>query len=79
MPYACDPSSLPKYPPNKEMDAKYREEARRYTLCYTFMCASLCVGVGVGVREEGAGILAFRVKLVLPSAEKKVLNLSGFV
>ncbi|KAJ6369919.1 hypothetical protein OIU76_028224 [Salix suchowensis] len=29
MPYACDPSSLPKYPPNKEMDAKYREEARR--------------------------------------------------
>ncbi|KAF2313584.1 hypothetical protein GH714_012263 [Hevea brasiliensis] len=29
MPYACDPSSLPKYTPNKEMDAKYREEARR--------------------------------------------------
>ncbi|KAJ4826295.1 hypothetical protein Tsubulata_004046 [Turnera subulata] len=28
-PYPCDPSSLPKYPPNKEMDAKYREEARR--------------------------------------------------
>ncbi|KAJ9173247.1 hypothetical protein P3X46_016404 [Hevea brasiliensis] len=31
MPYACDPSSLPKYTPNKEMDAKYREEARRKT------------------------------------------------
>lgn len=29
MPYACEPSSLPQYPPNKEMDAKYREEARR--------------------------------------------------
>lgn len=29
MPYACDPSSLPKYPPNKEIDAKYREEAQR--------------------------------------------------
>ncbi|CAI9779781.1 unnamed protein product [Fraxinus pennsylvanica] len=30
MPYACDPSSLPKYPPSKEMDAKRRdEEARR--------------------------------------------------
>ncbi|KDP27188.1 hypothetical protein JCGZ_19887 [Jatropha curcas] len=29
MPHACDPSSLPKYAPNKEMDAKYREEARR--------------------------------------------------
>ncbi|CAL5337822.1 unnamed protein product [Camellia sinensis] len=29
-PYACDPSSLPKYPPSKEMDAKVRdEEARR--------------------------------------------------
>lgn len=30
-PYACDPSSLPKYPPSKEMDAKLRdEEARRF-------------------------------------------------
>ncbi|XP_059642722.1 protein IMPAIRED IN BABA-INDUCED STERILITY 1 isoform X2 [Cornus florida] len=28
-PYACDPSSLPKYPPSKEIDAKHREEARR--------------------------------------------------
>ncbi|KAL8162795.1 hypothetical protein V2J09_014284 [Rumex salicifolius] len=29
-PYACEPSSLPKYPPTKEMDAKLRdEEARR--------------------------------------------------
>ncbi|XP_030473758.1 cyclin-dependent kinase C-2 C-like isoform X1 [Syzygium oleosum] len=28
-PYACDPSSLPKYPPNKEIDAKQREEAQR--------------------------------------------------
>lgn len=28
-PYACDPSSLPKYPPNKEIDAKCREEARK--------------------------------------------------
>ncbi|XP_031741619.1 protein IMPAIRED IN BABA-INDUCED STERILITY 1 isoform X2 [Cucumis sativus] len=28
-PYACDPSTLPKYPPNKEMDAKNREDARR--------------------------------------------------
>ncbi|XP_038905650.1 protein IMPAIRED IN BABA-INDUCED STERILITY 1-like [Benincasa hispida] len=28
-PYACDPSILPKYPPNKEMDAKNREDARR--------------------------------------------------
>ncbi|KAG6578560.1 Protein IMPAIRED IN BABA-INDUCED STERILITY 1, partial [Cucurbita argyrosperma subsp. sororia] len=28
-PYACDPSTLPKYPPNKEMDAKNREDALR--------------------------------------------------
>ncbi|GFP91762.1 probable serine/threonine-protein kinase at1g54610 [Phtheirospermum japonicum] len=28
-PYACDPSSLPKYPPNKEIDAKTRDDARR--------------------------------------------------
>ncbi|XP_042503101.1 protein IMPAIRED IN BABA-INDUCED STERILITY 1-like isoform X2 [Macadamia integrifolia] len=28
-PYACDPSSLPKYPPNKEIDAKSREDMRR--------------------------------------------------
>ncbi|KAL5210225.1 hypothetical protein ABZP36_005848 [Zizania latifolia] len=29
-PYACEPSSLPEYPPSKEMDAKRRdEEARR--------------------------------------------------
>ncbi|GER31301.1 protein kinase superfamily protein [Striga asiatica] len=29
LPYACDPASLPKYPPNKEMDAKSRDEAKR--------------------------------------------------
>ncbi|XP_010258714.1 PREDICTED: probable serine/threonine-protein kinase At1g09600 isoform X2 [Nelumbo nucifera] len=28
-PYACDPSTLPKYPPNKEMDVRCREEAQR--------------------------------------------------
>ncbi|GMH31516.1 hypothetical protein Nepgr_033359 [Nepenthes gracilis] len=28
-PYACEPSSLPKYPPSKEMDVKLREEAAR--------------------------------------------------
>jgi len=31
-PFACDPSTLPKFPPSKEYDAKLRdEEARRYT------------------------------------------------
>ncbi|XP_064995654.1 probable serine/threonine-protein kinase At1g54610 isoform X1 [Musa acuminata AAA Group] len=28
-PYACEPSSLPKYPPSKEMDAKLRDEETR--------------------------------------------------
>ncbi|KAL5582237.1 hypothetical protein UlMin_014679 [Ulmus minor] len=28
-PYACDPSTLPKYAPNKEIDAKSREDALR--------------------------------------------------
>ncbi|XP_051145486.1 probable serine/threonine-protein kinase At1g09600 [Andrographis paniculata] len=28
-PLPCDPSSLPKYPPSKEFDAKMRDEARR--------------------------------------------------
>ncbi|KAF5725382.1 ATP binding protein putative isoform 1 [Tripterygium wilfordii] len=28
-PLACDPSSLPKYAPNKEIDAKHREDLRR--------------------------------------------------
>jgi hypothetical protein len=30
-PFACEPSSLPKYPPSKEIDVKRRdEEARRF-------------------------------------------------
>lgn len=30
-PFACDPASLPQYPPTKEMDAKRRDdEARRW-------------------------------------------------
>lgn len=28
-PFACDPSTLPKYPPSKEMDAKLRDEESR--------------------------------------------------
>lgn len=28
-PYPCDPASMPTYPPNKEMDSKSREAARR--------------------------------------------------
>lgn len=35
-PYACEPSSLPKYPPSKEIDAKNREEARRLGFSFSF-------------------------------------------
>ncbi|KAI3824077.1 hypothetical protein L1987_05525 [Smallanthus sonchifolius] len=28
-PYPCDPASMPTYPPNKEINAKFREAARR--------------------------------------------------
>ncbi|KAI7756493.1 hypothetical protein M8C21_014482, partial [Ambrosia artemisiifolia] len=30
-PYACDPATLPTYPPNKEINAKFREAAQRKT------------------------------------------------
>ncbi|CAA7393510.1 unnamed protein product [Spirodela intermedia] len=31
MPHACEPFMLPSYPPNKEIDAKSREQSRRWT------------------------------------------------
>lgn len=38
-PFPCDPSSLPKYPPSKELNVKLRdEEARRYDNFTSFMC-----------------------------------------
>jgi hypothetical protein len=46
-PYACEPSSLPQYPPSKEMDAKRRdEEARRFvalTLTNFYLCFAFLV------------------------------------
>ncbi|XP_042021353.1 protein IMPAIRED IN BABA-INDUCED STERILITY 1-like [Salvia splendens] len=41
-PYACDPSSMPKFPPNKEMDAKAREDERRMK--------------GLSARQEAAAV-----------------------
>ncbi|XP_061346661.1 protein IMPAIRED IN BABA-INDUCED STERILITY 1-like [Gastrolobium bilobum] len=32
-PYACDPSSIPNYPPSKEIDSKDEEESRRKKIC----------------------------------------------
>jgi len=47
-PYACEPSSLPKYPPSKELDVKMRdEEARRSSysfFVFNFLThSSLCL------------------------------------
>ncbi|PHU09901.1 putative serine/threonine-protein kinase [Capsicum chinense] len=38
-PYACDPSSLPKYPPTKEMDAKRRDDEARRSALLTVVCS----------------------------------------
>lgn len=38
-PYACEASSLPKYPPSKELDVKLRdEEARRLAIIFSSFC-----------------------------------------
>lgn len=42
-PLPCDPSSLPEYPPSKEIDAKLREEeARKYVLIITPFSDIVC-------------------------------------
>jgi len=39
-PFPCDPSTLPKYPPTKEMDAKRRDdEARRSVFSDLYFCS----------------------------------------
>ncbi|KAK0606832.1 hypothetical protein LWI29_004948 [Acer saccharum] len=46
-PYAYEPSSLPKYPPSKEMDVKFRdEEARRFTFLSFFMFTMSWINIG---------------------------------
>ncbi|KAJ0035499.1 hypothetical protein Pint_25032 [Pistacia integerrima] len=37
-PYGCEPSSLPKYPPSKEMDAKLRDEEARRIVVLAMSC-----------------------------------------
>jgi hypothetical protein len=36
-PYACEPSSLPKYPPSKELDVKMRDEEARRSSYFFFL------------------------------------------
>lgn len=46
-PYACEPSSLPQYPPSKEIDARRRDdEARRFQLLLIFHLPALILGLG---------------------------------
>ncbi|XP_055961549.1 cyclin-dependent kinase C-2 C isoform X2 [Mercurialis annua] len=58
-PYACDPSSLPKYPPNKEIDAKQRDEVRRKM---------------AGGRKRDAGAHKKSRKFIRVSQEHNILN-----
>ncbi|KAK4778443.1 hypothetical protein SAY86_005971 [Trapa natans] len=55
LPYACEPSSLPKYLPNKEIDAKHREEARRKRRprIRESDAAKVPVRVGKALQEQG--------------------------
>lgn len=54
-PLPCDPSSLPKYPPSKEFDAKVRdEEARRckLTIINAYMFVSNLVSIYAAYRRK---------------------------
>ncbi|KAK8627234.1 hypothetical protein V6N13_134853 [Hibiscus sabdariffa] len=50
-PLACDPSSLPKYPPSKEIDAKLRDEEARRSLCYSLDLSNAAAAVASGDSE----------------------------
>ncbi|KAK7353792.1 hypothetical protein VNO80_19244 [Phaseolus coccineus] len=57
-PYACEPSSLPKYPPSKELDVKMRDEEARRQKALTGK-ASTVDGVKKGrARERGRAVPA---------------------
>ncbi|KAK3005458.1 hypothetical protein RJ639_016329 [Escallonia herrerae] len=58
LPHACDPSSLPKYPPSKEIDAKLRdEEARRQG------------AVGVGAQKVNGEMTGLKEPRAVPAPD----------
>lgn len=63
-PYPCDPSSLPKYPPNKEIDAKSREEVQSFSK-----------RAGARVRASGASRKPRRVRRALQEEPNSVNKL----
>lgn len=46
-PLACDPSTLPKYPPSKEMDAKRRDDEARRSVVSVIQILYLMIGPSV--------------------------------
>ncbi|XP_028766214.1 probable serine/threonine-protein kinase At1g54610 [Neltuma alba] len=57
-PYACEPSSLPKYPPSKELDIKLRDEEARRQKALNGKTNAVDGAKRVRVRERGRAIPA---------------------
>ncbi|KAK7358688.1 hypothetical protein VNO77_00626 [Canavalia gladiata] len=57
-PYACEPSSLPKYPPTKELDVKLREEEARRQKALSGKANAVEGARRVRVRERGLAVPA---------------------
>ncbi|XP_057415621.1 probable serine/threonine-protein kinase At1g54610 [Lotus japonicus] len=57
-PYACEPSSLPKYPPSKELDVKLRDEAARRRKALSGKNNAVDGTKRVRTRERGCAIPA---------------------
>ena len=65
-PHACEPSSLPKYPPSKEIDAKLRdEEARRCLVLLGDVPVSflMCSLLHYGAMQSNLAILFLKIFL----------------
>ncbi|KAG5035778.1 hypothetical protein AAZX31_04G182100 [Glycine max] len=54
-PYACEPSSLPKYPPSKELDVKLRDEEARRQKALNGKASAVDGAKKVRVRERERG------------------------
>ncbi|KAG5019558.1 hypothetical protein AAZX31_06G158800 [Glycine max] len=57
-PYACEPSSLPKYPPSKELDVKLRDEEARRQKALNGKASAVDGAKKVRVRERGRAVPA---------------------
>nr|GME02586.1 probable serine/threonine-protein kinase At1g54610 isoform X1 [Ipomoea batatas] len=64
-PFACDASSLPKYPPSKEIDAKLREEEARRQAVLEAKKGQMSDKRSRGGSKESRGVLASNVNAML--------------